>query len=969
MRFRFLCAVCTLIALASCGYGHAPAWEQAPGGVAGALLPALPRDAPASAKRQPSANSQLIPGDGFFNKGGTTVDLPGQLQLNPLYQELAYAVYQFPVEPGDDLQQLAYYVTDRDMVSIKVWIAIANYQRQCWEFLPALAQDSKVYTLSGPSSAYTSPGGNFYAALFAYSVGGFKINGVELWKDNLSGDTNSWAMFGRDPARTHRARAEVVPQMNVLWKSRRATQFIAASPVVNADGELFIASWTAINTGALYALDAAGSELWHYDLTDYVASSPALAPDGSVYVACHDGALYCLNHAGDLRWSFVTSRELTSSPLVGPDGMVYFGSVNANVYCVNPLGQQVWECATGAGVYGAPALASNGFTFCTNAQGKLVAIDTAGGQDWVFSGAGRAEGATCIGTDGTAYFATQEGNVYAVFPDGTLRGSYSAGGSFIAAPALDSTGQLWIGNMNGKLYRLNADASLSGTFTATAGIECSVALDSTDHVCFASNDGHVYVLNPDLSLQWEYQADETIRSSCCISADGVLYFAGTGGTIYAFGPNAALPPAAPTGLSASDGTQVGQVQLTWDEGYDANGYEIYKDGGLDPVASVGYVQHWEDAVGDLDPHDYQLKAVNEYGSSGFSNVDAGFAAATAELSSWALYRANPAQTNCAPVPGPAATPVETVIDLGPGRRPGPVAFAPDGSFYLVDAAGQYHSFSPAGVPGWTYAVAESEPLSPALGPAGESFVHVSAEIHALDNLGAFQWSYMPWMGSGLTIAGLDAAGRLYVSSYTDAQLRCVAPDGSEAWAYDPGCDNNYTNCAVGSDGAVYFADGKFGLVALQADGTFAWRFPDEVATNSEPCIRLDAIAGDLIYINSSQGLACLDASGAVQWYAHDMALTPVAARPTLAPDGTIFSVGGNYLKAINPDGLLRLQITLPNQASATAIAADSLSNVYIATNSAVQSYDSQLVQRWTLNVGGDLTDATVVIGPEREAVR
>jgi outer membrane protein assembly factor BamB len=44
----------------------------------------------------------------------------------------------------------------------------------------------------------------------------------------------------------------------------------------------------------LYALSASGQQLWRVPLGGDVDSSPALAPDGTIYVGADDGYLYAL---------------------------------------------------------------------------------------------------------------------------------------------------------------------------------------------------------------------------------------------------------------------------------------------------------------------------------------------------------------------------------------------------------------------------------------------------------------------------------------------------------------------------------------------------------------------------------------------------------------------------------------------------------------------------------------------------
>src|SRR5262245_53654899 len=67
------------------------------------------------------------------------------------------------------------------------------------------------------------------------------------------------------------------------------------------------------------------SREWSVDLGCRTDSSPAVAPDGTIYLGAFDGKLWALNPNGWRKWTFQTGLEVKSSPAVGPDGTIYFG--------------------------------------------------------------------------------------------------------------------------------------------------------------------------------------------------------------------------------------------------------------------------------------------------------------------------------------------------------------------------------------------------------------------------------------------------------------------------------------------------------------------------------------------------------------------------------------------------------------------------------------------------------------------
>ena len=62
-----------------------------------------------------------------------------------------------------------------------------------------------------------------------------------------------------------------------------------------------------------------------------VQTTPAIAPEGTIYIASKDGLLYAVNPDGTKKWTFTipvddNDNEGYSSPTVGDDGVVYIGS-------------------------------------------------------------------------------------------------------------------------------------------------------------------------------------------------------------------------------------------------------------------------------------------------------------------------------------------------------------------------------------------------------------------------------------------------------------------------------------------------------------------------------------------------------------------------------------------------------------------------------------------------------------------
>ena len=101
------------------------------------------------------------------------------------------------------------------------------------------------------------------------------------------------------------------------------------SPALGPDGTLYMG-----HVDGLYALEQATGRLkWGVGMGS-VVSSPAVGADGTVHVGSSDGYLYAITPAGKVRWQFKTAGQVNSSPAIGADGTVYVASDDGYVYAV-----------------------------------------------------------------------------------------------------------------------------------------------------------------------------------------------------------------------------------------------------------------------------------------------------------------------------------------------------------------------------------------------------------------------------------------------------------------------------------------------------------------------------------------------------------------------------------------------------------------------------------------------------------
>ncbi len=146
---------------------------------------------------------------------------------------------------------------------------------------------------------------------------------------------------------------------------------VVSSPAVGPDGVIYIGS----NDGYLYAIRPDGTLKWKFETKGAVHSHPAIGADGTIYVGSWDHHLYAINPNGSLKWKFETQAEVNSSPTIGADGTIYVGSWDHHLYAVNPNGNLVWMFATKDAVFSSPTIGPDGTVYIASWDQHLYAIE------------------------------------------------------------------------------------------------------------------------------------------------------------------------------------------------------------------------------------------------------------------------------------------------------------------------------------------------------------------------------------------------------------------------------------------------------------------------------------------------------------------------------------------------------------------------------------------------------------------
>lgn len=294
---------------------------------------------------------------------------------------------------------------------------------------------------------------------------------------------------------------------------------------------------------------------WQATTGDSVTGSPAVAPDGTIYVGSTDHSLYAFGADGTQKWTYATGSTIdTCSPAIADDGTVYVGSNDGKLYALTPTGAVKWTRdfkTTTTAIYAAysPAIAADGTIYARVSDGYIHALKPTDGTELWKSNIGTTSasfyGNPIVGSDGTIYQGSDETDhrLYAIKPDGSAKWQFSADSGLYGAPALDASGNVYFTTLTGGVYSLTSSGAQRWKATSGGSISSSVALSvDGSTLYYAGYDGKLYARDTASGdVRWTYTLGTEVRaSSPAIDGSGVIYIGCYDNKLYAITPNGTL---------------------------------------------------------------------------------------------------------------------------------------------------------------------------------------------------------------------------------------------------------------------------------------------------------------------------------------------------------------------------------------------------------------------------------------------
>jgi outer membrane protein assembly factor BamB len=313
----------------------------------------------------------------------------------------------------------------------------------------------------------------------------------------------------------------------------------ASSPAIAPDGTIYLGVWN----GDLRAFLPDGSPKWVFNAGREIRSSPAIGSDGTIYIGSRDRKIYAVAPDGKMKWDFMTGAWVDSSPAIGVDGTIYLGSWDKSFYALKPDGSELWRFRTGGEITSSSAINSEGKIYFGSHDRRFYAMHQDGHPAWVYDTGGPILWSPAVGDDQTAYFSSTDGFFYALTAQGSLRWRLKTGGITESSPVIGKDRTIYVG-VNRALWAISSDGKKQWEQADPQLIDAAPLALQDGTVCFVSQLGLLLNLADPNHFNWVFDQNWYGSASPVVGSDGKIYtlgnIVGTGIILYSLPTNSKL---------------------------------------------------------------------------------------------------------------------------------------------------------------------------------------------------------------------------------------------------------------------------------------------------------------------------------------------------------------------------------------------------------------------------------------------
>lgn len=269
-----------------------------------------------------------------------------------------------------------------------------------------------------------------------------------------------------------------------------------------------------------------------------VMEPPAAMPAGG-FVLGNGWNLHRFNPDGTEAWRRPLPRPVSNTRIasyaLGPDGRIYLPE-NKTLLALDSNGEVIWKYNAPASVQAGPSIGPDGSIVVSLTDQTLRLISADNVEQWSVPLPGEVVGSPTIGADGVIYVRTRNQRLMAIDSLGSIRWDITdvppAGSSIPQAPVLGPERTVYYGGGDGFLYSLHADGSLR--WRAPAALD-SIPAVATDGSSFVNSGTNLICLDREGLVQWRFDLPALPNGGSpwhpsfstgppLLTQEGILYF-------------------------------------------------------------------------------------------------------------------------------------------------------------------------------------------------------------------------------------------------------------------------------------------------------------------------------------------------------------------------------------------------------------------------------------------------------------
>lgn len=333
------------------------------------------------------------------------------------------------------------------------------------------------------------------------------------------------------------------PPGTKLWEFQ-TDRPIESSPALAPDGTIYFASGSR-----LFALTPSGTQKWSIEIS--IRNSITISPTGTIY-ALTKNRLFAISPSGQVAWNHKADDDMDFSGDIAltADGHILAAAdkviksltsddsnsiePEGKIFRISPDGVRLWRIKFNNAFSSSPSISRSSHFVIGVGNERLFVFDSlTGAEQWNFKIGKDALRSPAIGPDGSYYAIDTNHRITALSHAGIALWQFDFSRATISSPSIGPDGTIYFGSDENSLHALTPSGALRWEFRTGSSVRSSPAITADHTIYFGCSDGKLYAVSHTGHLLWTFQTGSYIRSSPTIAPDGTIYFGSADKNFYA----------------------------------------------------------------------------------------------------------------------------------------------------------------------------------------------------------------------------------------------------------------------------------------------------------------------------------------------------------------------------------------------------------------------------------------------------